>query len=67
LNANCCGDFKVDPICALQAAMEGFERATTEEAVTRAKFRTAKAGERLFARSRLPGKGNTMNFGHFPC
>ncbi|MED5545851.1 MAG: adenosylhomocysteinase [Pseudomonadota bacterium] len=60
---------EVDPICALQAAMEGFEVVTMEEAVTRAEiFVTATGNEGVITGEHMKGmkdKAIVCNIGHF--
>ncbi|TYC86913.1 MULTISPECIES: adenosylhomocysteinase [Novosphingobium] len=60
---------EVDPICALQAAMEGFEVVTMEEAVTRADiFVTATGNEGVITGEHMKGmkdKAIVCNIGHF--
>ncbi|MBH0113744.1 adenosylhomocysteinase [Novosphingobium sp. YJ-S2-02] len=60
---------EVDPICALQAAMEGFEVVTMEEAVTRADiFVTATGNEGVITGEHMKAmkdKAIVCNIGHF--
>nr|WP_221240555.1 adenosylhomocysteinase [Sphingobium boeckii] len=60
---------EVDPICALQAAMEGFEVVTMEEAVTRADiFCTATGNADVITADHMKGMKNmaiVCNIGHF--
>ena len=60
---------EVDPICALQAAMEGFEVVTMEEAVTRADiFCTATGNADVITAEHMAGMKNmaiVCNIGHF--
>jgi adenosylhomocysteinase len=60
---------EVDPICALQAAMEGFEVVTMEEAVTRADiFCTATGNADVITAEHMKGMKNmaiVCNIGHF--
>jgi len=60
---------EVDPICALQAAMEGFEVVTMEEAVTRADiFVTATGNADVITAEHMKGMKNmaiVCNIGHF--
>ncbi|WP_010164156.1 MULTISPECIES: adenosylhomocysteinase [unclassified Sphingomonas] len=60
---------EVDPICALQAAMEGFEVVTMEEAVTRADiFVTATGNADVITADHMRGMKNmaiVCNIGHF--
>ncbi|WP_419816002.1 adenosylhomocysteinase [Glacieibacterium sp.] len=60
---------EVDPICALQAAMEGFEVVTMEEAVTRADiFVTATGNADVITADHMKGMKNmaiVCNIGHF--
>ena len=60
---------EVDPICALQAAMEGFEVVTMEEAVTRADiFVTATGNADVITAEHMAGMKNmaiVCNIGHF--
>ncbi|NJS14099.1 MAG: adenosylhomocysteinase [Sphingopyxis sp.] len=60
---------EVDPICALQAAMEGFEVVTMEEAVTRADiFVTATGNADVITAEHMLGMKNmaiVCNIGHF--
>jgi len=60
---------EVDPICALQAAMEGFEVVTMEEAVTRADiFVTATGNADVITLDHMRGMKNmaiVCNIGHF--
>jgi len=60
---------EVDPICALQAAMEGYEVVTMEEAVTRADiFCTATGNADVITADHMKGMKNmaiVCNIGHF--
>jgi len=60
---------EVDPICALQAAMEGYEVVTMEEAVTRADiFVTATGNEDVITAAHMAAMKNmaiVCNIGHF--
>ena len=60
---------EVDPICALQAAMEGFEVVTMEEAVTRCDiFVTATGNEDVITADHMKAMKNmaiVSNIGHF--
>jgi adenosylhomocysteinase len=60
---------EVDPICALQAAMEGYEVVTMEEAVTRADiFVTATGNEAVITAEHMKAMKNmaiVCNIGHF--
>ena len=60
---------EIDPICALQAAMEGFEVVTMEEAVTRADiFVTATGNADVITADHMAGMKNmaiVCNIGHF--
>ena len=60
---------EIDPICALQAAMEGYEVVTMEEAVTRADiFVTATGNEGVITGAHMEGmkdKAIVCNIGHF--
>ncbi len=60
---------EIDPICALQAAMEGFEVVTMEEAVTRADiFCTATGNADVITADHMRGMKNmaiVCNIGHF--
>jgi adenosylhomocysteinase len=60
---------EVDPICALQAAMEGYEVVTMEEAVTRADiFVTATGNADVITADHMKGMKNmaiVCNIGHF--
>jgi adenosylhomocysteinase len=60
---------EIDPICALQAAMEGFEVVTMEEAVTRADiFVTATGNADVITADHMKGMKNmaiVCNIGHF--
>jgi adenosylhomocysteinase len=60
---------EIDPICALQAAMEGFEVVTMEEAVTRADiFVTATGNADVITADHMRGMKNmaiVCNIGHF--
>ena len=60
---------EVDPICALQAAMEGFEVVTMEEAVTRCDiFCTATGNEDVITADHMKAMKNmaiVSNIGHF--
>ena len=60
---------EVDPICALQAAMEGYEVVTMEEAVTRADiFCTATGNADVITADHMRGMKNmaiVCNIGHF--
>ena len=60
---------EVDPICALQAAMEGFEVVTMEEAVTRSDiFVTATGNADVITADHMRGMKNmaiVCNIGHF--
>ncbi len=60
---------EIDPICALQAAMEGFEVVTMEEAVTRADiFVTATGNEDVITAEHMQAMKNmaiVCNIGHF--
>ena len=60
---------EVDPICALQAAMEGFEVVTMEEAVTRCDiFVTATGNEDVITAEHMKSMKNmaiVCNIGHF--
>ena len=60
---------EVDPICALQAAMEGFEVVTMEEAVTRSDiFVTATGNADVITAEHMAGMKNmaiVCNIGHF--
>ena len=60
---------EVDPICALQAAMEGFEVVTMEEAVTRCDiFVTATGNEDVITAEHMKAMKNmaiVCNIGHF--
>ena len=60
---------EIDPICALQAAMEGFEVVTMEEAVTRADiFVTATGNADVITAEHMLGMKNmaiVCNIGHF--
>jgi adenosylhomocysteinase len=60
---------EVDPICALQAAMEGYEVVTMEEAVTRADiFVTATGNEDVITADHMKAMKNmaiVCNIGHF--
>ena len=60
---------EVDPICALQAAMEGYEVVTMEEAVTRCDiFVTATGNEDLITAEHMKAMKNmaiVCNIGHF--
>lgn len=60
---------EVDPICALQAAMEGYEVVTMEEAVTRADiFVTATGNEDVITADHMMAMKNmaiVCNIGHF--
>ncbi|MBV8972105.1 MAG: adenosylhomocysteinase [Sphingomonadaceae bacterium] len=60
---------EIDPICALQAAMEGFEVVTMEEAVTRADiFVTATGNADVITAEHMAGMKNmaiVCNIGHF--
>jgi adenosylhomocysteinase len=60
---------EIDPICALQAAMEGYEVATLEDVVARADvFITATGNERVISAehmSRMKDKAIVGNIGHF--
>src|ERR1700758_2550586 len=60
---------EIDPICALQAAMEGYEVVTMEEAVTRADiFCTATGNADVITADHMAGMKNmaiVCNIGHF--
>ena len=60
---------EIDPICALQAAMEGYEVVTMEEAVTRADiFCTATGNADVITAEHMAGMKNmaiVCNIGHF--
>ena len=60
---------EIDPICALQASMEGFEVVTMEEAVTRADiFVTATGNEDVITAEHMKAMKNmaiVCNIGHF--
>ena len=60
---------EIDPICALQAAMEGYEVVTMEEAVTRADiFVTATGNEDIITLDHMRAMKNmaiVCNIGHF--
>ena len=60
---------EIDPICALQAAMEGFEVVTMEEAVTRSDiFVTATGNADVITADHMAGMKNmaiVCNIGHF--
>ncbi len=60
---------EIDPICALQAAMEGYEVVTMEEAVTRADiFVTATGNEDVITADHMKAMKNmaiVCNIGHF--
>lgn len=60
---------EIDPICALQAAMEGYEVVTMEEAVTRADiFVTATGNEDVITAEHMKAMKNmaiVSNIGHF--
>jgi adenosylhomocysteinase len=60
---------EIDPICALQAVMEGFEVVTMEEAVTRADiFVTATGNEDVITAEHMKAMKNmaiVCNIGHF--
>ena len=60
---------EIDPICALQAAMEGYEVVTMEEAVTRCDiFVTATGNEDVITADHMKGmkdKAIVCNIGHF--
>ena len=60
---------EIDPICALQAAMEGFEVVTMEEAVTRSDiFVTATGNADVITADHMRGMKNmaiVCNIGHF--
>jgi adenosylhomocysteinase len=60
---------EIDPICALQAAMEGYEVVTMEEAVTRADiFCTATGNADVITADHMKGMKNmaiVCNIGHF--
>jgi adenosylhomocysteinase len=60
---------EVDPICALQAAMEGFEVVTMEEAVTRASIFVTATGNYDIIQSKhfeaMKDKSIVCNIGHF--
>ena len=60
---------EIDPICALQAAMEGYEVVTMEEAVTRADiFVTATGNEDVITAAHMAAMKNmaiVCNIGHF--
>ncbi|MBU6266377.1 MAG: adenosylhomocysteinase [Sphingomonadales bacterium] len=60
---------EIDPICALQAAMEGYEVVTMEEAVTRADiFVTATGNEGVITAEHMKGMrpmSIVCNIGHF--
>ncbi|MBU3078351.1 adenosylhomocysteinase [Sphingomonas quercus] len=60
---------EIDPICALQAAMEGYEVVTMEEAVTRADiFVTATGNMDVITAEHMAGMKNmaiVSNIGHF--
>ena len=60
---------EIDPICALQAAMEGFEVVTMEEAVTRSDiFVTATGNADVITADHMMGMKNmaiVCNIGHF--
>ena len=60
---------EIDPICALQAAMEGFEVVTMEEAVTRSDiFVTATGNADVITAEHMAGMKNmaiVCNIGHF--
>ncbi|MEO6152168.1 MAG: adenosylhomocysteinase [Croceibacterium sp.] len=60
---------EIDPICALQAAMEGFEVVTMEEAVTRCDiFVTTTGNEDVITAEHMKGMKNmaiVCNIGHF--
>jgi adenosylhomocysteinase len=60
---------EVDPICALQAAMDGFEVARLEDVVGRADFFITATGNRDIVRvehlSRMKDKAIVGNIGHF--
>jgi len=60
---------EIDPICALQAAMEGYEVVTMEEAVTRADiFVTATGNADVITADHMKGMKNmaiVCNIGHF--
>ena len=60
---------EIDPICALQAAMEGYEVVTMEEAVTRADiFVTATGNEDVITAEHMKAMKNmaiVCNIGHF--
>ncbi|MCD2323875.1 adenosylhomocysteinase [Sphingomonas sp. IC-56] len=60
---------EIDPICALQAAMEGYEVVTMEEAVTRADiFVTATGNADVITAEHMAGMKNmaiVCNIGHF--
>jgi adenosylhomocysteinase len=60
---------EIDPICALQAAMEGFEVVTMEDAVTRADiFVTATGNEGVITGAHMEAmkdKAIVCNIGHF--
>ncbi len=60
---------EIDPICALQAAMEGFQVVTMEDAVPRADiFVTATGNYNIITREHMAGMKNeaiVCNIGHF--
>lgn len=60
---------EIDPICALQAAMDGFEVVTMEEAVTRANILVTATGNINIIRDRhfkaMRDKAIVCNIGHF--
>jgi adenosylhomocysteinase len=60
---------EIDPICALQAAMDGFEVVTMDEAVTRAQIFVTATGNFNIIRgehfSKMRDKAVVCNIGHF--
>jgi adenosylhomocysteinase len=60
---------EIDPICALQAAMDGFEVVTMDEACTRAQIFVTATGNYKIIRSehflKMRDKAIVCNIGHF--
>jgi len=62
---------EIDPICALQAAMEGYEVTTVEDAVKEARIYVTATGCRSILRGehfqQMPEDSIVCNIGHFDC
>jgi len=62
---------EIDPICALQAAMEGYEVTTMDEAASRGEIFVTTTGNKDIIMSRhlqaMPNNAIVCNIGHFDC